>query len=363
MATGLQKPCQQISGSPDYPNVCRHAAFYRPGRWNGYERQWWWYETVYWGELFWFNNDDSNGSYGVESSVASAEAEEQAYLLEIQRDQRAVTPSRSSSSRRTRTSAESFSSRQKYQDNNRSRLRTPSSIASSRRTSRASSVTTVHTAAESIVSTNDKRMTRQQQQQQPAPRGSSLFDEPFDPHVNPWAYSDNTARKYNGQSADASSTTSRRLSALGTSMSPYSRPFLSPSSPSYHPVSSAASTVTATEPTTITATNSHIEVSENIPNNNNNHSIHVESSRGVLTEQQYTSVVALGPATKRALDTLQAEIVALNERIDGLRREIADQRRRRDRQYSEEKDKSWEGWKWVIKVSGSSYVIFTRSWY
>ncbi|KAI8393275.1 uncharacterized protein BYT42DRAFT_623 [Radiomyces spectabilis] len=88
-----------------------------------------------------------------------------------------------------------------------------------------------------------------------------------------------------------------------------------------------------------------------------------------LPPDQYTSVVALGPATKRALESLQMEIFALNERIDGLRQELMerDQRRRNkrakkrltgnqsgssngnddDSQY----DSAFEGWKWVIKAA------------
>ena len=43
--------------------------------------------------------------------------------------------------------------------------------------------------------------------------------------------------------------------------------------------------------------------------------------RSPTSEHIPPSVVALGPATKRALENLQHEIVALNNRIDGLKEE------------------------------------------
>lgn len=85
------------------------------------------------------------------------------------------------------------------------------------------------------------------------------------------------------------------------------------------------------------------------------------------------SVISLGPVTKRALESLQAEVIALNARIDDLRKELTDrdqQRRtsaaptpiplsapplqqrsipqlpRRDDENDED-----DSWKWVIKAS------------
>lgn len=76
------------------------------------------------------------------------------------------------------------------------------------------------------------------------------------------------------------------------------------------------------------------------------------------TSQQYTSVVALGPATKRALESLQNEIIALNERIDDLRKELVERDRQRaikrksdtEEETESESDDMGDGWKWVIKV-------------
>ncbi|KAG2229868.1 hypothetical protein INT48_005144 [Thamnidium elegans] len=77
------------------------------------------------------------------------------------------------------------------------------------------------------------------------------------------------------------------------------------------------------------------------------------------TSQQYTSVVALGPATKRALESLQSEIIALNERIDDLRKELVERDRQRaikrksdtEEETEPESDDMGDGWKWVIKAA------------
>lgn len=66
------------------------------------------------------------------------------------------------------------------------------------------------------------------------------------------------------------------------------------------------------------------------------------------------SAVTLGPATKKALDSLQNEVIALNDRISDLRRELV----KRDKQHVIKKkpdvgDKSDDkkgGWHWIIKV-------------
>ncbi|KAI8335880.1 acyl CoA binding protein-domain-containing protein [Chlamydoabsidia padenii] len=80
----------------------------------------------------------------------------------------------------------------------------------------------------------------------------------------------------------------------------------------------------------------------------------------LLTDQQYTSVVALGPATKRALETLQAEIIGLNERIDGLRQELVDRddaaqkknlRLSNAKNDNDDDDEVWDAWGWVLKAA------------
>lgn len=71
------------------------------------------------------------------------------------------------------------------------------------------------------------------------------------------------------------------------------------------------------------------------------------------------SVVALGPATKRALENLQHEIVALNSRIDDLKEELVERNAARQRRINNNKstsdsgsdDDNWDTWRWVLKVS------------
>jgi hypothetical protein len=84
------------------------------------------------------------------------------------------------------------------------------------------------------------------------------------------------------------------------------------------------------------------------------------------------SVVDLGPATKRALQSLQSEVIALNGRLDGLKSELLETETRdivpksknsrliasaRSKQASSDNSQesgddehSSEGWKWVVKV-------------
>lgn len=84
------------------------------------------------------------------------------------------------------------------------------------------------------------------------------------------------------------------------------------------------------------------------------------------------SVVDLGPATKRALQSLQSEVIALNGRLDGLKSELLETETRdivpksknsrlivsaRSKQASSDNsqesgddERSSEGWKWVVKV-------------
>ncbi|CAO3622751.1 unnamed protein product [Cunninghamella blakesleeana] len=110
-------------------------------------------------------------------------------------------------------------------------------------------------------------------------------------------------------------------------------------------------------------------------NNNSNNNINNNNNR-LLTEQQYTSIVSLGPSTKRALETLQAEILALNERIDGLRQELIDRDQKELRlkktmngssssgksmtgkkSDNNNDDEIWDGWKWVLKAALKHAVI------
>lgn len=85
------------------------------------------------------------------------------------------------------------------------------------------------------------------------------------------------------------------------------------------------------------------------------------------------SVVDLGPATKRALQSLQSEVLALNGRLDGLKTELLETETKevvpkarappssaasRARQLiptrkpqKGDDENNWDGWKWVVKVN------------
>ncbi|KAI9244749.1 hypothetical protein EDC94DRAFT_530704, partial [Helicostylum pulchrum] len=108
-------------------------------------------------------------------------------------------------------------------------------------------------------------------------------------------------------------------------------------------------------PTTTTTTHSN----KNIPSTSSSEDSIENNNRSNNTNQQYTSVVALGPATKRALESLQNEIIALNERIDDLRKELVERDRQRaikrksdtEEETESESDDMGDGWKWVIKAA------------
>lgn len=72
-------------------------------------------------------------------------------------------------------------------------------------------------------------------------------------------------------------------------------------------------------------------------------------------EQGTTSVVSLGPATRRALETLEAEIIALNERIDGLKQELrANITNTASSSSTGPRNKKRAGqwpWRWIVKVT------------
>ncbi|KAI8143285.1 hypothetical protein BJV82DRAFT_612200 [Fennellomyces sp. T-0311] len=283
------------------------------------------------------SDEDSDSSEEDETSVASVDAEERAYLMEIQQQDRRRTASRSSSTSfrpplsptLSRTSAHSAARYIRTNNSSRTQMRTPSA---------ASSVQGRRLSQVSIPG-------RKRPPPPPPPPnklGSGIFvepaaTEPFDPHVNPWAQQP-SARQYKVDDGSVNEVENQpsmvqlpspviSATSAHATLSPAQRHVQSPSS--------AASSMTATGPPPQARIGS------------------AESS--LLTDQQYTSVVALGPATKRALDTLQAEILALNERIDGLRQELVERDRRRPVDVEEEEaddgNERWDGWKWVVKAA------------
>jgi hypothetical protein len=87
----------------------------------------------------------------------------------------------------------------------------------------------------------------------------------------------------------------------------------------------------------------------------------LSTSSSVTTTQQIINDRAsaemqqtvLGPATRKALEALQNEIEALNERINGLRKELIERDQKSRNGVIRKSDKSSsdeDGWKWVFKV-------------
>ncbi|GAN00614.1 acyl--binding protein [Mucor ambiguus] len=128
------------------------------------------------------------------------------------------------------------------------------------------------------------------------------------------------------------------------------------------PGSSASSSVTATPQNHMLSSMSEGRTSRN---NNNRHFTFANAEPHIQQQQphQQISTMALGPATKRALESLQNEVIALNDRIDDLRRDLVE----RDKQQrvrpnnnqgsgdrDDDSDSSYdmgEGWRWVIKAA------------
>lgn len=234
----------------------------------------------------------------------------------------------------------------------------------------------------------------------------ALFNEEFDDNVNPWQHIPMTANIiniYRSNNENTSRPTTENLRKIPPP--PQQRPFQqnnnrpqrpasylkSPSTSSIpqhlysatpvsrgqldqSPVTSTSSFVTATPQ----LNNMHIyNNSQNVEDGHvyatisNNSASHIQSqSRYVLpNSQKYNaSIVTLGPATKRALEVLHNEVIALNDRIDDLKRELVEREKERAIKKSdvESKDESYDRWDWVTKVRYSiirRYVILNHNFY
>ncbi|KAI8972766.1 hypothetical protein BDB01DRAFT_457846 [Pilobolus umbonatus] len=78
------------------------------------------------------------------------------------------------------------------------------------------------------------------------------------------------------------------------------------------------------------------------------------SISSIVTERPRTDRLnALGPETRKALESLQAEIELLNERINGLRKEMEerDHSQRKSVKKYQEISNDWDGWKWVFTAA------------
>ncbi|KAG2226183.1 hypothetical protein INT45_003328 [Circinella minor] len=263
------------------------------------------------------------------SSIASAEAEEQAYLYEVQ-----VNANNNTATPRRRL----VSPRQQHQ-----RL-----SWYERASSATSSMITAPTGQSRTTSPSNDRLLphmippRERAARQQAQRNSASYDED---NLDPWAqhpvgalhqqqrqHSCNSSSDEDDHPINSSSKLSRATSPRYQQQQRFINQHRSAAAvqaqvqtaiqPS--PVYSTSSSVTAT-PRNPSALQNVYNSNNNI--HNNNFSSNTTSNR-VTPDSQYMSVVTLDPATKRALESLQTEVIALNSRIDEIRRElvIRDQR-------------------------------------
>ncbi|CAO3594705.1 unnamed protein product [Absidia cylindrospora] len=192
------------------------------------------------------------------------------------------------------------------------------------------------------------------------PRDSSTFnDHHFDDTVNPWAAGTQQSLHHSTLSdyqqhpqlhrTDSRSTNHTNMSAAPMLPSPVMgsgrlRTLQSP----FHG-SSAASSVTATA--------SNVRTLQQNQQLSRRHDIQPTPTPSVISQHS----ISLGPATKQALESLQTEVIALNDRIDDLRHELIWRDRRREEQcLSDDKSEGndeGDGWQWVIKVDGLSRNI------
>lgn len=163
----------------------------------------------------------------------------------------------------------------------------------------------------------------------------------LDPNVNPWVSSstkDIDPRQQQQQQQQ------RRESLL--------TPSFDPTSPLEHRRESFNRLVSSSSPSYPTAPSPFVS-NPSSPARSNITATQEQEQQG--THGTNTSVVSLGPATRRALETLESEIIALNERIDGLKQELranitntapssstAPRKKKRTGQWP---------WRWIVKVN------------
>ncbi|KAI9307948.1 acyl CoA binding protein-domain-containing protein [Cunninghamella echinulata] len=276
------------------------------------------------------DNEDEEDDEG--SSQGSIDEEEKAYLFEIQQNAGRSTPatvfrqkkknrlplskislpnSSSSQQQHSNSSQQSLDrpitpttySKRSFNNNNNN-LTTKRNMSSPLSKPSLSSTPSTTTAAVHIV----------------PPRDSPYYndDDQFDNTVNPWVA--------------VSGTTSTSLQSDGSKMKVVQLPIL------IYPQS-----------------NDYLLLNNSNNNNGNSNNSNYNANNATIT--------SLSPATKRALQALQAEVIALNDRIDDLRHELL----RRDKQRSSNKpsnDKSdkdgdgWEeSWKWVINAALKYFAV------
>ncbi|KAG2207761.1 hypothetical protein INT47_011881, partial [Mucor saturninus] len=212
-----------------------------------------------------------------------------------------------------------------------------------------------------------------------------LFNEEFDDSVNPWRHIPITST---GMHKSISDTTGRatlpdvavRRTSLQRPPNNYrsQRPASYPKSPSQSPIPQQLYGISPVDrnqpnPSPAYGTSSFVTTvtqQKNMPFYDNSQSInariqpasnHSGSSSGPLLsyindtsndrQQHDASIISLGTTTKKALEALNQEIIALNGRIDDLKKDLVE----RDKKMAirkpdiESKDLSYDRWNWVTK--------------
>lgn len=263
------------------------------------------------------DDDDDQDRDEDESSVGSAEAEERAYLRQVQRSTPMMSrrpPPPASAQQKTRWQQEQrSSSRASSQSGRMSMMTAPSEL---RRLSMSSSSNSTPLRPVSAASTRSGvDMSKRGGIQQQRMTKRELYEDNFDDSVNPWVLHPSSRQYRMDQVPSLQQRDSQQdLSALYRS-----------------PMSTTSSSATATQ----------------------------QQYLSLNSQQQQHEQTVLGPATKRALEALQQEIEALNERIDGLRKELvardkastsSSTSKRLVKSSNAAQNGDEDGWKWVFKV-------------
>ncbi|KAI7866242.1 hypothetical protein BDF14DRAFT_861329 [Spinellus fusiger] len=197
------------------------------------------------------------------------------------------------------------------------------------------------------------------------PSTSPFFDEPFDASINPWVQHPIT-HHYKAQDGLESedSIEDERLSIIKARQQAHASKTLHfPSTEPqdtlrrYTMESNTSSSVTAMpgmSDGTVPMPMSLLDASRSHP-----------SPLFSRSEARSLETDVLGPATRRALDLLKSDIVALHGRVDDLRQELVERDHRGKRSWAaalpssagDASGEAWEGWRWVLKTAAKHAAL------
>lgn len=261
------------------------------------------------------SSEEEDATSQDESSIGSAEAEEKAYLRQVQRSTPIMSRRQPPPVQQKTRWQERSSSRASSQSGRMSMMTAPTELRRLSISSSNSNILRPLSAASGrsgLEVNNNKRSIIQQQRSN---NRRELYEDNFDDSVNPWVLHPSTRQYKTDQVPLMQQRDSQQdLSALYRS-----------------PMSTTSSSATATQQQYL--------------------SLNAQQQQ----QQQQHEQTVLGPATKRALEALQQEIESLNERINGLRKELiardaisTSKKLVKPKNASSNGDE--DGWKWVFKV-------------